>query len=147
MRRAEAEFVRHFVLHFFDLFREKFNNMPAFRADHVVMMFVIIMMLVICPVIAEPNFPCKARFRQELQGSVNRRVADRRVFLLDQPIKVFTGQMILCSQENIHDEVALSRPPQTGLLDMRKKDLSLLREFFLLSTHYGSILSLGFRFR
>ena len=56
MRGLKPKFVRHLVLQIFDLLRKELKDLAALRADHMIVVLVIIMMLVIRLVIAEPHF-------------------------------------------------------------------------------------------
>lgn len=56
MRGAKTKLVRHLILQVFDVARKELDDLAAMRADHVVVMLVIIMMLVVSFVVAESNF-------------------------------------------------------------------------------------------
>jgi hypothetical protein len=135
MRRLKAEFVRHFVLHLLDLRREKFDHLAALRADHVVVMLVIVMMLVIGLVVTESYLTRESGFGQKLQRAVNGGMPYGRVFLLDQPVKIFARQVLLGAEEYIEDQVALARSAKSCLLDMLEENFPFLLKFFLLFRH------------
>ena len=56
MCRFKTKVVRHLVLQRFNIGREKLDHLAAFRADHMIMMLVIVMMLVVGFVVAKTNF-------------------------------------------------------------------------------------------
>jgi hypothetical protein len=55
VRRLKVERRSHFVLELFDLHRNKLDNAAALGTDHVVVMVMIVMMLKVRFVIAEPD--------------------------------------------------------------------------------------------
>src|SRR5687768_12835455 len=65
MRRLEFKLLCHLVLKVLDRRRKELDHLTALRADHMIMMLMIVMMLVIRFVIAEADFTCETRFRQE----------------------------------------------------------------------------------
>ena len=84
MRRTKPEAARHFVLKGFDIRRKELDDRPALGAYHVVVMLVVVMVLVIRLVVAKTDFPRKAGLGQELQGAIDGRQPDRRVFSLHE---------------------------------------------------------------
>jgi hypothetical protein len=79
MRRSEFEFCGDFVLHRFQLGRKKFRHTSACRANHVVMMFVVVVVLVVCSAITESDFPSQSGFGQKLERSIDGRLSDRGI--------------------------------------------------------------------
>lgn len=65
MRKPEPKFVRHLILKLFYLCRNELDHLSALRADHMVVMFMLEMMLVIGLVIAKPHLTSKPGFSQE----------------------------------------------------------------------------------
>jgi hypothetical protein len=86
----------------------------------VVLMFVI--MFVVSDAITEPNFAREPRFRQQLQRTIDRGLADARVFLPHQAIKVFAGKVGFRAKEHVEDELTLRRPLESLLLNMFEKN-------------------------
>ena len=58
----ETEVVRHLVLKLLNVRRKEFNDAPALGADHVIVVFVIIVVLVICLVVPESDLAGEAGF-------------------------------------------------------------------------------------
>jgi len=135
MRRAESKFVRHLVLKLLNVLREKLDHLSALGADHVIVMLMVVMMLVVGLVIAEPHFTREPSFRQKLERPVDSRMPNSRVFLLYKPIQVLACEVILGSKEYLEDEVPLPCASEAGLLDMFEKDLFFFKEFFLFLSH------------
>ncbi len=86
MSWPETEFGCHLILQILDLGGKKLDDRSAFGADHVVVMFVIVMMLVVCPVVTETNFSCKSRLGQKLQRPVYRCKTDAPVLSMNQSV-------------------------------------------------------------
>lgn len=139
MCRLKSKVVRHLVLKRFDLLGKEFDHLAAFGADHVIVMSVFEMMLVIGLVVAEPNLASKAGLGKELERAVNSRMADRRILLLHEEIEIFAGQVVLGTQENLHDQVSLRGAAEPGLLNVGVKDLFFLLKFFLFRAHASCI--------
>lgn len=66
MRRTKSKSFCHLVLEIFDLLRKELDHPTANSADHMIVMFMVIMMLVICLVVAESHFAGQSSFGQEL---------------------------------------------------------------------------------
>src|SRR5688572_31921695 len=62
-------------------------------------------------------------------------MSDRRVLFLNKPIEVFAGEVLFGAKKYLENQVPLRRAPQTRLLDMLKKDLFFLLEFFFFLRH------------
>lgn len=112
MRRLKSQFVRHLVLHLFDGFRKELDHPTAFCADHMIVVLVIVMMLVVGLVVAKPHFTGQPGIDKEFQSPIDRCMADRFIFLLHQPIKILTRQVVFGPKEGLHYQVALRRPAQ-----------------------------------
>lgn len=87
MRQFEIMFGSNFFLHRFKLFGIKLDDLAAFGADHVIVMFVIIVMLVIGFAVAETHFTRQSGFGQKFERSVNGRVTDIRILFLNGQYK------------------------------------------------------------
>src|SRR5687768_7745449 len=94
MRRTEFELLGHFVLQIFYCCREELDHLSTFRADHVIVMLMIVVMLVVGLVIAEPNLAGETGLGQKLQRSINSSMPDRGILFLHQPVEIFARQMI-----------------------------------------------------
>ncbi len=101
MRCPKPEFVRHLVLQGLDIGREEFNDLAALRADHVVVMLVIVVMFVVGLIVAEPNLAGESRLGKKLERSIHGCMADRGILLLNYPVKVVRGQVFLGTQKRL----------------------------------------------
>lgn len=88
MGRQKSELLGHLVLKRFDSLGEKLDDQSATRANHMVVMFVIVVMLEIRLVVAKANFPCESRFGQKFQRAVNCGVPYRRILFLDEAMEI-----------------------------------------------------------
>src|SRR5229473_6885741 len=79
----------HLVLNGFQLRRVELDNLSADRADHVIVMLVLVIVLVMCAAIAESRFAGQPRISQKLQRTVNRSLSDARVLFAHQAIEIF----------------------------------------------------------
>jgi len=84
----EAMFSCHCILERFELCGEEFDNLSTLRADHVIVMLVLIVVLVVRTSVTKPYLTGQSSLSQELESSVNSRLANARIFLLDQSIKI-----------------------------------------------------------
>ena len=66
MRRQKTELLCHFVLQIFDRFRKELEHATARGTDHMIVMIVVVMMLKICLVVAEPHFAGEPGLGEEL---------------------------------------------------------------------------------
>ena len=64
MCRPKAKVARHLILKVLNIGREKFDHFATLGTDHMIVMFVIIMMLVVGLVVAESDLACQAGFGQ-----------------------------------------------------------------------------------
>lgn len=131
MCRLETEVACHLILKVFDIGREKLDHFPTLGTDHVVVMFVVVMVFVVGLVVPEPNFSCKAGLCQQLQSAINRGQADRWIYLVNKPMQVFAGKVFLGAQKDLKDEVALACSPESRRLNMFQKDSPFYREFIV----------------
>src|SRR5438552_2901729 len=108
MGRLKPEVVGHLVLKRFDIGRKKLDDSAALRTNHMVMMFMIIVMLVIGLIIAEPDFPGETGLGQKLQRTVNGRMPNARVPLLHEPVYIFARKVLLGQKKDLEDQIALA---------------------------------------
>ena len=135
MRKLEPKFVRHLLLQNFYLLRNELDNLAALRADHVIVMFVLEMVFVVGLVVAKSNLTGKPGLREEFESTVHRRVADRWILLLNQPVEIFACQVIFLSEKDLQDQITLRGFPETCLLNVLQEDLLLLNKLFLFLRH------------
>ena len=121
MSRLKTKVACHLVLQVLDLGREEFDHGPTLRADHVVVVLVIVVMLVIGLAVTKPHFACEACLGQELQRAIDRREAYLRIDLAYEAVNVFTGEMFLSRKECIEDQVTLLGAPKPGGFDVLQK--------------------------
>lgn len=93
MRRRKLQISGNLVLQRLDLCGEELDHLAAFSADHVVMVIVIEMVFKIGLVITKSNLASKSRLGQKLECAVNGGMSDRRVLLVNQPMKVINRKM------------------------------------------------------
>lgn len=137
MGRAKAKLVRHLILQLFDVGRKELDYLTAMRADHMIVMFVIVVVLVVSLVVAKSYLACQAGLGEQLKRPVDRRQPDGRIFLVDQTVESFARQMVLCAEEDFKYQIALFRTAQTCRLYVFEEDLFLRFEFvFFLSQNH-----------
>ena len=135
MCRPKTEVACHLVLQRLYLGREEFDHFAAFGADHVIVMLVVVMMLVVGLTVTEAHLTRQTSIREKLQRSVNGCEADIRIDLVNEPVKILTGQVLLGTEEGVQDQIPLLRPAETGGLYMLKEQLSLCAEFVFFTSH------------
>ena len=118
----EAVLCRHRVLDRLQLSRKELDDPATLRADHMIVMLVLVVMFVVGNAVTETNFARESGFGQQLQRSVDRGLPDAGVFPFDEPVEILTGKMLFRPQEDIKNQVALSGALEPFLLDMFKKD-------------------------
>lgn len=118
----KSEVARHLVLEIFDLRTKELDDPSALKADHMVMMFVIVMVLVVCSVVPESHLAGKTSLCQQFQRAINGRQSDRRIELVDYRVKVLARQMFLRAKEGLEDQITLTGPPKPSLFDMGLED-------------------------
>src|SRR5215510_3073261 len=91
----------HFVLDCFQFRRVELDDLSALRADHVVVMFMLVIMFVVRATVAEAGLARKPSLGQQLERPVHGCLADARIFRADQPIEVITRDMTLSTQKDL----------------------------------------------
>lgn len=151
MRGPEPKALRHFILQFLDRRRKKFDHLTALGADHMIMMFVIVMMLVIGLIVPKSHFPGETGLGEQPERSINCSQTYRRVAAMYKRMEIFASQMFFRAQKNLEDRVALNGPPKTRRLYVVEKNRSLNLKCLLPISQTGpliiSMLSPQFRFR
>src|SRR5205809_1130680 len=97
----------HLVLNRFQLGRIELDDFSADRANHVIVMLMLVIVLEVRAPVAETRFAGQPRIRQKLQRTVNRSLPDARVLFADQAIEIFAGDVTLCAEKHFQDQVAL----------------------------------------
>jgi hypothetical protein len=128
----ESMFGSHRILNGLELGGEKLDHLATLRTDHVIVMLVFVVVLVVGDAVAKPNFARETRFGEEFQRAVNGGLSDAWIFLFDETVEIFAGQMSFSAQENIENQVTLGRALETLLLNM-------FEENFLLFSHFAGL--------
>ncbi len=126
----ETMFCRHRVLNRFQLRRKELDDPAALGTDHVVVVLVFVIVFVVSDAIAKANFAREPGFGQKLQRAIDSGLPDAWVFLPDQAIKIFAGEVCFRAQEDFENQVALRRALESLLLNMFEKNFLLFRHSF-----------------
>src|SRR5260370_26370551 len=97
----------HLVLNSFQLRRVELDDLSASRADHVIVMLVLVIMLVMGAAIAESRFAGQPRISQELERAINCGLPDARILFAHQAIEIFAGYVSFGAQKYFQDQVTL----------------------------------------
>jgi hypothetical protein len=108
----------HRVLNRFELSRKELDNLAALRTNHVIVVLVFIVMFVVRSPISKANLTREPGLSEELQRSVDRSLAHCWIFLFDQPIEIFMGQMLFSAKKYMEDQVSLRSAFQAFFLDV-----------------------------
>src|SRR5947207_2156038 len=118
----------HRILNRLQLGRVELNDLPALRADHVIVMLMFIVVFVVRAPISKTYFASQSRFGQETKRAIDRSLTNGRILLAYQTVEVFAGNMPFRLQKNVKNDVTLGGSLQTLLLNM-------FEENFLLFSH------------
>lgn len=129
MGRNESKFGRGLILQVLDLGRKEFDHQTTGRTDHVIVVFVLKMVFVVCLVVAEADLAGQAGFCQQFERTINRRVADRWVAAADTVVEVLDGHVRFRPQERFHYQITLLRPAKTESPDVLEEHISLSLKF------------------
>ena len=129
LRDFEAMLSGHGVLECFQFSRKELDDPAALGADHVIVMLMFVVVFVVRAAIAKANFARQTCFRQELQRAIDGGLTDAGIFLFDEPVKIFAGEVLLRAQEDVENQVALGGALEAFPLDVFEKD-------FLLFSHW-----------
>src|SRR5260221_6457367 len=97
----------HLILNSFQLRRVELNYLSTDRADHMIVMLMLVIVFVMGAAIAEARFAGQPRISQKLQRAVNRRLSDAPVLFAHQAIEVFARHVPLSAEKDFQDQVAL----------------------------------------
>lgn len=145
MRRQKPELRGSLILEMLDLFGDEFDHEPASRADHMIVVRVVVMVFVIGLVVAKSDLAGESRLRQQPQRPIDRRMADRCILFLNEPVKVLDRQVFLSSKERLHYQLTLIGTPQAGRLNMFKEYRPFVRKFVLSLRHLSVLKMLSLR--
>ena len=135
MRKLESEFVCHLFLQGLDLCRNKFDHLAAFSAYHMIVMLMLKVMLIVRLVIPKTDLARETCLGKKFERSVNGRMAYGWILLLNKPVEILAGEMILGTQEDLQDQIALRCSTQSRFLNVLQKYLLLFDKFFLFLHH------------
>lgn len=135
LRDLEVVFRGHFVLQGFEFGGEKLDDPAALRTDHVIVMLMFVVVLVVRTSVAEADFARESSIGQDLEGAVNGRLPDGRVFFFYELIEIFIREVIFRSQEDVEYEVTLGGTLEPLPLDVFKKDFLLFSSWFFCRHH------------
>lgn len=121
----EAMLCCHRVLYCFEFSGKKLDDAATFRADHVIVMLMFVVVLVVGDAVAKANFTRQPGFSQKLQSPVDSGLSNTGIVLLDQAVKVFAGKVVLGAQEGIEDQSALGSAFEPAFLDVLEKHFLL----------------------
>lgn len=102
---------------------KEFYRTSAFGADHMVMAAAVVLMLKASDSVVESNFAGEAALGQKLQGSVDRRESNSRIFFLNQAVQLTSRKMFARFQEGLQDGIALLGMLQANFLEVLMEDL------------------------
>src|SRR5438552_14570 len=97
----------HLVLNSFQLRRVELDDLSADRADHVIVMLVLVIVLVMRAAIAESRFAGQPRISQKLQRTIDGGLSDARVLFAHQAIEIVAGDVTFGAEKYFQDQVAL----------------------------------------
>lgn len=143
MSRLEPELSRHLILQLLDVGREELDHLAAVRADHMVVMFVVVMMLVVSLVVAKPDLSGQPSLGQELKRPIDRGQTDCGVFPVHESVQILAREVFLSAQEYLENKVALAGAPEPGSLYMFLKYLSFDRKFICSFTQNACLYASG----
>jgi hypothetical protein len=83
LRDFEVMLGGHRVLDRFELSRKEFDNLPALRANHVIVMLMFVVVFVVRAPVAEADFARETGFSKQLERAIDGRLADGRVFFFN----------------------------------------------------------------
>jgi hypothetical protein len=88
------------LLQLFDFRVDDFEELPARRADKMIVMAVAVAVLVSGGPILKVYLTAQSAFREELERAVDRGIADARMFLPDRSPELVDGDVLLDAEEN-----------------------------------------------
>jgi len=121
MSRDKAEVARHLILEFLDVRRKEFDHLSTFSADHMIVMFVIVMMLVVGFIVTKTNLAGEPGFSEELESAVNCRQTNGFVQFTYEKVKAFACKMLFGAEKSLQYQVTLARSAKPGGLQMAQK--------------------------
>src|SRR6266849_4002757 len=97
----------HLVLNSFQLRRVKLDDFSADRADHVIVMLMLVVMLVMSAAIAETRFAGQPGISQKLQRAINGGLSHAVVPFAHQAIEIFARHVTFSPEKDLQDQIAL----------------------------------------
>src|SRR6478672_12220375 len=115
-------FAADLLFQFVYLRREKLDGRVTLRADHVMVVTAVELVLVTRHAVRERDSAGQSAFGQQLERAVNGGEADLGVFLANEAEKLVGGEMVARFQKGAQDSIALVSVLQPHALQVLKKD-------------------------
>jgi hypothetical protein len=109
--------------YFFNFGREELHGTAALCAYHVVMVTAIELVFVAGYAIVKSDLASQSTFGQQLQGAIDGREPDPRIFFLHQPEKFIGGEMVPRLHERAQDGIALPSMFQANFAQVFVEDV------------------------
>lgn len=126
-RNSEAIPIGYFLLKLFDFAVFKFHDFAAVGANQMVMM-ALMGNIVVLRLGAEMPGLCQAGFTEKIEGAVDRRESEVRIFLRQLVIHFF-GRDVFLLQERVEDELTLAGVLQLVFAEVCLQQLHLFYMF------------------
>ena len=97
----------HRILNCFQFRRVKLDDFVAFRTNHVVVMFVFVIVLVMRATVAEAHLTRQSGFHKQPQRSIDCCLPDAWILGLHKPVKIFARHVTFSTQKHIQNQVTL----------------------------------------
>jgi hypothetical protein len=125
MKRFEVVATSYFVLQLFDLFAVELDQRSALRANQMIVMMVFVFVFIQRAAIVKLDLSSEAALLEEFQRAIYGRKSYRWVFRSYDGVEVFARYVAFGVQEDIKDQIALSRSFQSGAFEVLVKDICL----------------------
>jgi len=113
----------NFLLQQFHFARKKLDGTAALGTNHVVMAAPVVLVFVACDAVVKGHFAGQSTFGQQLQGAVDRGVADSSVFFLHQPVQFIRRKMVARIEKRAQNRVPLRCLLQANPLEMTMENV------------------------
>ncbi len=107
MSRLKAKAYGHLILQLLYVGRKELDHLAAIGADHMIVVFVIVMVFVVGLAVAETNLTRKAGLGQEFYRPIDRCQADRRIFPVYKAVEILAREMFFRPEECLKYQVTL----------------------------------------
>lgn len=107
-RRRKLELLADPVLHPLDLGSKELHGVSTYRTNHVMVAAAVQTVFEAGDAVVEFDLRGETALREELQRAINGGVADGRIALSNQVVQFFGGEMVVGSEKDAQDRIALS---------------------------------------